>query len=93
MGIRPERPPELVQWDFYSVIIRSASVGYGLSLVPKCFVTEELAKGDLVQVLDYSQRYDAGYHLVFPSERADDPSIARFRDWLRSKQGDGEDRI
>jgi DNA-binding transcriptional LysR family regulator len=91
LGIRPDRSTKVVQWDFYSVIIRAACVAQGLCLVPKCFVTEELAKGDLVQVLDYSQRYDVGYHLVFAEERKSDPSIARFRNWLLTVQGDGED--
>jgi LysR family glycine cleavage system transcriptional activator len=91
LGVKPERAPAIVQWDFYSVIIRSACVGHGLSLVPRCFVAEELAKGELVQVLDYSHCNDFGYYLVFAEGRAADPGIARFRDWLRSCRSAGED--
>lgn len=90
LGVKPERAPDIVQWDFYSVIIRSACVGHGLSLVPMCFVAEELARGELVQVLEYNQHNEFGYHLVFAEGRAGDPGIARFRDWLRTCRGAGE---
>jgi DNA-binding transcriptional LysR family regulator len=91
LGLSLGRAPSIVRWDYYSVIIRSACLGHGLSMVPKCFVTEELARGDLVQLLGYSQTYDSGYHLLVPMERMEDPSIARFRKWLLSRRGEGED--
>jgi DNA-binding transcriptional LysR family regulator len=90
LGLGPERPPHIVRWDYYSVIIRSACLGHGLSLVPRCFVAEELDRGDLVQLLDYRQVYDGGYYLLVQAERMDDPSIARFRNWLLSRRGEGE---
>ena len=91
LEVRPERAPQIIQWDFYSVIIRSACVGHGLSLVPKCFVMDELAKGELIQLLNYSQYTGYGYHLVFAEGRKDDPAIACFREWLQGKRSDGED--
>lgn len=90
LGLKPERPSHIVQWDFYSVIIRSACVGHGLALIPRCFITEELTAGELVQVLDHRQISSYGYYFVVSEGREDDVSIARFRDWLRSRKADGE---
>ena len=86
MGVSGGSAPEIVQWDFNSVIIRGASLGLGLALVAKCFVMEELERGELVQVLDYCQVIPYGNYLVIPEGRRDDTSLLRFRDWLRTER-------
>lgn len=91
LGCQPVKTPYFVPCDFYSVVIRSVCVGLGLALVPRCFVTDELQDGDLVQVLNYSQRSPYGYYLVIPEARKNNASVLQFRTWLRSKKSDGED--
>ncbi len=90
LGVTCREPPAIVQWDFFSVIIRSACVGLGLALVAKCFVTEEIRKGELVQVLDYCQPISHGNYFVFSEARREDASIARLRNWLRTKRSGDE---
>lgn len=83
LQINPEDVPRSIQWDFYSVLIRSACVGLGLALIPECFITEELKSGDLVRVLDYSQTISRAYYFVFSEEHQDDELISQFRNWLK----------
>jgi DNA-binding transcriptional LysR family regulator len=91
LKIKPGVEINLVPWDYYSVIIRSACAGLGLALLPRCFITQELARGELVQVFNYSQESPSGYYFLFSSTRQDDPALNRLRDWLQSRRGSGEE--
>jgi len=91
LGVEFREPSHFILWDFFTLVIRVALEGHGLSLVPKCFVTENLANNTLVQVLGYSHYFPCGNYLVFAKGRKDDVAISRFRNWLRSKQYEGED--
>ena len=90
LGVQTGASPHIMQWDYYSLVICSAVEGYGLSMVPRSFITRELASGNLVPVLNYSQYNSIGYYLVFAKMREDDVSISCFRSWLRTKRFDGE---
>ncbi|HWQ08297.1 MAG TPA: LysR substrate-binding domain-containing protein, partial [Holophaga sp.] len=90
LGLQPGKSVRISQWDFYSVIIRSVSLGHGLALLPRCYIREEIDSGELVQVLDHHQYSPYGYYFIIPAGRQADASIVRFRDWLRTKRSDGE---
>ncbi len=90
LGLSPGKAVRISQWDFYSVIIRSVCLGHGLALLPRCYIREEIEAGDLVQVLDHRQYSPYGYYFVIPAARRNDVSIARFRDWLRTRRSNGE---
>jgi DNA-binding transcriptional LysR family regulator len=92
LGVRLDQPLHVEKWEFFSITIRSACAGHGLALVPRCLVAEELARGELVRVLDYSQFGRMGYYFVFSEERQGDAALSRFRDWLGSLRYAGEDR-
>ena len=85
LKIKPEHVDHIINWDFYSVVIRGVSVGLGLALIPKCFIEEQLKSGELVQVLGYSQANPYGYYFVFDEERRNNKLLNRFRDWLRDR--------
>jgi LysR family transcriptional regulator, glycine cleavage system transcriptional activator len=91
LGVPHEALPPVKNWDFFSMTIRSACVGHGLALVPQCFVTGELERGELVQILGYRQESPFGYYFVFSESRQDDATLGRFRNWLRSRRGEGEE--
>lgn len=73
------------QWIYNSVspIVRAALAGQGLAFVPEEAVTEPLADGRLIRVLDdWCQPY-TGYHLYYPSRRPSSGALAVIVDALR----------
>ncbi len=53
------------------IILDSLKVGLGVAWLPKDMVLTELANGELVEVLPKWQMRYEGYHLYYPSRRAD----------------------
>jgi DNA-binding transcriptional LysR family regulator len=85
LGLDLDCVTHMSPFDFYSVLIRSATVGVGLAIIPACFISAELAAGELVPVLDYRQDDRYGYFLVFLESRRDDPLLRTFRAWLKAE--------
>jgi len=91
LGVPLDALPPIRRWEFFGMTIRAACAGHGLALVPHCFVTGELARGELVPLLGHRQDSPFGYYLVIPENRQDEAALARFRAWLRTRRYDGED--
>jgi DNA-binding transcriptional LysR family regulator len=75
------------QWIFSSSdpILRAALAGCGLAFVPEDMVTEHLAAGRLIRVLDdWCQPYP-GYHLYYPSRRQSSRALGIVVDALRHR--------
>jgi DNA-binding transcriptional LysR family regulator len=73
------------QWVYNSIspIIRAATAGQGLAFVPDDAVTEQLAAGTLIRVLDdWCQPY-TGYHLYYPSRRQASGALSVIVEALR----------
>ena len=85
-GLRPEQMVHMSPFDFYSVLIRSASVGLGLAMIPTCFIPAELASGDLAPVLDHRQDECYGYFFVYLESRRNDPLLRKFLRWLLGRE-------
>lgn len=76
------------QWIYNSVspILRAALAGQGLAYLPDDLVTEHLAEGRLIRVLDdWCQPY-AGYHLYFQSRKLISGAFAVVLDALRESE-------
>jgi LysR family transcriptional regulator, glycine cleavage system transcriptional activator len=86
--LQPDQVIHMTPFDFYSVLIRSATVGLGLALLPRCFIPGELASGELVPVLDYRQMDRYGYHFVYLKGRRNEELIRQFRNWLIGQRTD-----
>lgn len=71
-------------WPSY-LVINAAVDGLGVALAKKNWVTQELADGRLVRPFDTSLPVEYGYYVVYPEERADDPTIATFTEWMRAE--------
>ena len=82
LGLAPDQVTRLSPFDFYSVLIRSATVGLGLALIPTCFIPVELEAGELVQLLSHHQDEGYGYYFVYLDSRRNDPLLKKFRKWL-----------
>lgn len=80
-GLRGAVPAHTVRYGYYSVIIRAAMAGLGVALTPRCFVTEELASGALVNPLGLSFDSASGCWLILqPCER--EPGMEALVSWL-----------
>ena len=79
--IDPTRGPRFTQ---ESMAVEAARNGQGVALVGDMLVADELAAGRLVRPFDpdLSTPLTFAYYLVSAKERAAQPKIAAFRDWL-----------
>lgn len=66
----------------------AALAGQGIALLTPAFFATELKSGRLVRVSDIVHRDDQNYWLVYPEERARQPKIRAFRDWLLAEVAD-----
>jgi LysR family glycine cleavage system transcriptional activator len=73
------------RFDHFYMMIQAAVSGLGLALLPQLLVESELRSGALVQVIPASVRSDKAYWLVYPQEKAEQPTVKCFRDWLREQ--------
>jgi LysR family glycine cleavage system transcriptional activator len=80
-GLTPD--PGLVV-DYDTVAVEAALDGLGVALVPRPLVTRQVAMGRLR--IPFPVRLEGVHsacHLVYPTERRDDPDIASFHAWLK----------
>ena len=71
--------------DSYLLALEAACDGQGVAIVPDFLAEPDLAAGRLVKPIDWSVPQPARWYLVSRRDRADEPAIMRFRDWLLSE--------
>lgn len=67
------------------LLIRAAEAGQGLALVPQAYAQEEIATGQLIQVLDKPWPARFAYYAVTRPGAADRPEVRAFLDWIRAE--------
>ncbi|AKU94596.1 Transcriptional regulator, LysR family [Labilithrix luteola] len=73
-----------------SLAVRDAlCAGFGLSLIPSVYVSEELANGRLRTVLDDWSAVDLSVYAIYPSRRHIVPKVRAFVDFLVEELGAG----
>lgn len=77
------------RFEQFVMMAEAAANDLGAALVPRFFVSEDLASGRLVQLFDTVLRLPSAYHLVYPENRGLRPVAARFRDWLLAEAAAG----
>jgi len=72
---------------FTSIIqVRLACLaGFGLAYLPLDFVSQDIAAGDLVEVLGDWRKTFEGYHLYYPNRRHHPPALSALIDALRHR--------
>ncbi|MCZ2495627.1 LysR family transcriptional regulator [Xylophilus sp. Kf1] len=76
------RPGRTIRYEFYSTLLKAATMDMGLALVPWVMVQEELARGDLVPVITSGFQSRLGYYFVLPTARQHEKALNTFRVWL-----------
>lgn len=59
-------------------------VGLGIALAPAALVATDLAAGRLVRLANEEWKGDFAYYLVHPADKAELPTLQRFKSWLRA---------
>jgi DNA-binding transcriptional LysR family regulator len=66
--------------------IETAALGLGISLESLMLASVKIREGLLVPVFDASQSVEVGaHHLVYPSQNADLPRMAKFLSWIEAE--------
>jgi LysR family transcriptional regulator, glycine cleavage system transcriptional activator len=77
--------PQASMYEFYNVLIRAAVAGLGLALVPRVWVRQELASGQLLNPLCLGVTSKYGYYFVVPEHKVELPAVDAFRKWLQQE--------
>ncbi|WP_101066497.1 LysR family transcriptional regulator [Roseovarius salinarum] len=74
--------------DQFSTITQAALHGMGVALLPDYLAEQDLATGRLVAAWGGPTESPGAYYLAWPADRARDPALATFRDWLATRAED-----
>jgi LysR family glycine cleavage system transcriptional activator len=90
-GVDADRGPK---FHTTPLALEAAMAGQGVAIADRRLVAGHIASGRLVVLFDVKLPSDSAYYLVYPEERAENPRIAAFREWLlrevdASAGGDG----
>jgi LysR family glycine cleavage system transcriptional activator len=75
------------RFDQFSLIVKATLVGFGVGMVPRCLVQEELARGTLVEVFPQPVQARQGYYLCYPPEKQPLPALQALQSWLLAESG------
>lgn len=89
-GVRSVDPAAGPKFDLALNAIQAAIDGGGVALAHAAFVESDLAAGRLVVPFECRLPSEAAYYVVSPRAAAEQPKIARFRQWLMAEVARGE---
>jgi len=73
---------EGASFDQYSLLSQAAAAGFGVALIPRCLIEDELRDGRLAVAIDLPIQARQGYYLCYPEQKAGLPTLQAFRAWL-----------
>ena len=71
------------RFELQSMVIGAACAGQGLALLPRFLIDSPLQRGELRIVSDVSVRSEGSYYFAYPEEKAGEPQLELFRQWLQ----------
>ncbi len=78
-GFDPRRGPG---FDDSSMLIQAAVEGQGVAVARSALAAKDLIAGRLVKPFDIAIPAQFAYYVVYPKDRADEPKIRAFAEWL-----------
>lgn len=81
-GVDEVRAPRGPSFDDTGLLLTAVLSGQGTGLLPAAMVANEIAGGQLVQLLETAQMEEFAYYLVCPDNRQGLPKIVAFREWI-----------
>lgn len=73
--------------EMFSMVIEAARAGLGIGLIPRIYVAEEIARGDLTVLFDIPLKHEKRYSLIYPDYKSDSLLVKHFTDWVVSQVG------
>jgi DNA-binding transcriptional LysR family regulator len=70
------------RYELFSMLVEAARAGLGMALVPRFFVANELASGELKAPFAPTLRNEKGYYLVYPEAKQNCRLLRAFETWL-----------
>jgi DNA-binding transcriptional LysR family regulator len=70
------------QYELYSMMIEGARAGLGAALVPRFYVEDEIAKGDLAAPFAECLSDEKQFCIVYPDYKQDYRPLALFLEWV-----------
>lgn len=81
---QPEQSLAGHRFDLFSMLVEAVRADLGVGLVPQYFVARELQAGELVLAHPCVDQEARGYSLFVAPDRASEPAVAAFTQWLRA---------
>jgi len=75
--------------DLFSMLTAAAIHGLGAALIPPFLIEDELKSGQLIALIEHEFMSDRAYYLIYPEDKADNPALAAFRDWIEAEAACG----
>jgi DNA-binding transcriptional LysR family regulator len=69
-------------FDQFDAMAAAAKAGLGVALLPSFLFQDEIGRGELLPLLEKPTPSENSYHLVWPHNRRDNPTLISFREWL-----------
>lgn len=82
VGLGDLKPARRIAFDATHFALDAALGGAGVAIAARELVADDLRQGRLITPFDQEHRHAAGYYLVCPTDRADEPTMATLRRWL-----------
>jgi len=73
-----------LSFDLSLMTVQAAIDGLGVAIGRTAYVQDDIAKGRLVVPFKMALPTDAGFYLVTPDGRSDQPKLKAFRQWLKT---------
>jgi DNA-binding transcriptional LysR family regulator len=70
------------RYELFSMLVEAARAGLGVALVPRFFVMNELAGGELAVPCELSLQDEKGYYFVYPETKQSSTLLRVFESWL-----------
>jgi DNA-binding transcriptional LysR family regulator len=85
-GVAVSRKAYDFAFDRSYMSLEAAALGHGIALESTMLASVHLKRGSLVPVFDRTYAVEVGaHHLVYPSQNADLPRVARFLAWVEQE--------
>lgn len=82
IGLGALKPARRIAFDATHFAIDAALGGAGVAIAARELVADDLRQGRLITPFEQEHRHTAGYYLVCPTDRADEPTMTTLRHWL-----------
>jgi DNA-binding transcriptional LysR family regulator len=73
------------RYELFSMLIVAARAGLGVALVPRFFVVNEIASGELITPCPDVLHSQRSYYLVYPENKTESLPLQVFCQWLREQ--------